>query len=90
MLKILYGLLMLLPQGHAFKTLSTRLQSVATLGMLQFVPDHTLDASRQPLEDEGKDIDIDALSERFIDIQSKHAALQRQSNVILYLCRLMY
>jgi vacuole morphology and inheritance protein 14 len=36
--KSLYGLLMLLPQGSAFETLRTRLNSVSTLGMLQLIP----------------------------------------------------
>ena len=36
--KSLYGLLMLLPQGSAFETLRTRLNSITTLGILQLIP----------------------------------------------------
>ena len=39
LVKSLYGLLMLLPQSPAFKSLKIRLESVSTLGLLNCIPD---------------------------------------------------
>lgn len=78
LLNILYGLLMLLPQGTSFKALSTRLQSVSTLGMFDFMPSRE-DAVDVSTEDDGtrRTIDIGSLYARFVETQAKHAEHQR-------------
>jgi len=38
LLKVMYGILMLLPQSSAFQTLRNRLNSVSPLGILHLIP----------------------------------------------------
>eukprot|EP01126_Amoeba_proteus_P056277 TRINITY_DN7057_c0_g1_i1.p1 TRINITY_DN7057_c0_g1~~TRINITY_DN7057_c0_g1_i1.p1 ORF type:complete len:358 (+),score=50.81 TRINITY_DN7057_c0_g1_i1:434-1507(+) len=72
--KSLYGLLMLLPQTSAFETLRNRLNSVASLGVLQLIP-RSENVHKAPIE-----VDSVGLVEHFSRIQHKNQ-LQRQSKV---------
>ncbi|XP_074645513.1 protein VAC14 homolog [Tubulanus polymorphus] len=78
LLKSLYGLLMLLPQSDAFKTLRNRLESVPTLQLVP--PEEKRKAPKNDPEDRPtlKEINFDALVKQFTDIQEKHRSARRQ------------
>merc|ERR1712113_1266902 len=65
LLKIMYGLLMLLPQNNAFNSLRIRLQSASSFGLLQ---DNENGKSMKNIR-KGDDINIDKLFEKFVNVQ---------------------
>merc|ERR1712113_268784 len=71
LLKIMYGLLMLLPQNNAFNSLRIRLQSASSFGLLQ---DENLNMTNHNKKIKKKDhkktdVNIDKLFEKFVNVQ---------------------
>merc|ERR1712129_307296 len=71
LLKIMYGLLMLLPQNNAFNSLRIRLQSASSFGLLQDENMHIKNVRMGKEKKKKKEIDIDALFDKFVNIQNK-------------------
>jgi len=87
LLHALYGLLMLLPQGEAFKTLSTRLKAVPMMAMVQLgetCPQNDRGKQKNDDKGHGKDgknergadagVDFEALLMHFKGLQCHHTA----------------
>lgn len=72
LLKSLYGLLMLLPQSQAYKTLSDRLATVSSLHMHLGLVGANLNNSNKVLAIDDKQTNIDNLLQQFEDIQKTH------------------
>ena len=80
LLKIMYGLLMLLPQNNAFNSLRIRLQSASSFGLLQ---DENININNNNNNNKNKkqkrkdhnnnktDVNIDKLFEKFVNVQQK-------------------
>eukprot|EP01083_Nonionella_stella_P017611 49257_1 len=69
LLKILYGLLMLLPQNNAFSSLRIRLQAASSFGLLQ---DENVNVNRKQHKDKGKkSINIEKLFQKFVQVQQQ-------------------
>eukprot|EP01130_Rhizamoeba_saxonica_P002127 TRINITY_DN1193_c0_g1_i1.p1 TRINITY_DN1193_c0_g1~~TRINITY_DN1193_c0_g1_i1.p1 ORF type:complete len:595 (+),score=129.00 TRINITY_DN1193_c0_g1_i1:396-2180(+) len=66
LLKSLYGLLMFLPQTTAFDTLRSRLNSVATIGVLRLIP------QCEGIHVQPDGIDYDELLTYFVEVQENH------------------
>jgi len=84
LLKIMYGLLMLLPQNNAFNSLRIRLQSASSFVLLQDENTHIKNVRNTVKHiDQKKDIDIDALFDKFVNIQNKFKKqrLRHQDNL---------
>ena len=91
LLKVLYGLLMLLPQSTAFNSLRVRLQSVSALGLLQSVPTRYESDSgvflsvcskyvKSKTPDElGNTLDLQALLTQFVNVQARQRAHESSS-----------
>merc|ERR1712129_258947 len=75
LLKIMYGLLMLLPQNNAFNSLRIRLQSASSFGLLQdenmHIKNVRMGKDKKKRKKKEIDIDIDALFDKFVNIQNK-------------------
>jgi len=75
LLKIMYGLLMLLPQNNAFNSLRIRLQSASSFGLLQDenVNIKMANSGRTDVRKAAasKDIDIEKLFRQFVSVQDK-------------------
>merc|ERR1712129_607482 len=75
LLKIMYGLLMLLPQNNAFNSLRIRLQSASSFGLLQdenmHIKNVRMGKDKKNERKDKKEIDIDALFDKFVNIQNK-------------------
>merc|ERR1712228_100909 len=72
LLKIMYGLLMLLPQNNAFNSLRIRLQSASSFGLLQDENENIKNVRDMAVKiNNKKDIDIDTLFDKFVNIQNK-------------------
>lgn len=79
LLKSLYGILMLLPQGEAFETLRIRLNCISTLGMSSSDPEGLLHAlpAEIPEDRTKKGMDFGALLDCFKVTQQQHSAARR-------------
>jgi len=77
LLKVLYGLLMLLPQSTAFNSLRVRLQSVSTLGLLQSFPTSKY-AKSTSSQEFVKELNSESLLRQFQDFRSKHDAFAKK------------
>lgn len=72
LLKTLYGLLMLLPQSQAYKTLSDRLMTVSSLHMFLGSRISTISSSDNLFEQDSNFVNFEDLLKRFESIQEKH------------------
>eukprot|EP01083_Nonionella_stella_P286811 976219_1 len=73
LLKILYGILMLLPQSSSYEKLSSRLRSASQLGSISCIPDSKFAKSKDPIRvSETKQLDFRKLLDQFNSIQSSH------------------
>ncbi|ETO14406.1 hypothetical protein RFI_22961 [Reticulomyxa filosa] len=78
LLKILYGLLMLLPQNSAFNNLRLRLHCASSFGLLDCAPNATTNKkvallqsqSQNQLKQDKFKVDVDTLFEQFITVQN--------------------
>lgn len=70
LLKTLYGLLMILPQSSSYKKLSKRLESVASLTLLQSMSE--INQKNETTETKEFNQSSEVLLKHFIQIQSKH------------------
>ncbi len=91
LLKIMYGLLMLLPQNNAFNSLRIRLQAASSFGLLQddnlnikvdAASNTTTAAAAAAKEKKKKNVDIDKLFRQFVSVQDKfkEQRLRRQES----------
>lgn len=78
LLKVLYGLLMLLPQTTAFNSLRIRLQSVSTLGLIHSFPTSKY-AKSTSSQEFVKELDCEGLLRQYREIKAKHDALSKNS-----------
>uniref|UniRef100_A0A6A7GC16 Protein VAC14 homolog n=1 Tax=Hirondellea gigas TaxID=1518452 RepID=A0A6A7GC16_9CRUS len=72
LLKIMYGILMILPQSSAFVKLTSRLQSVSQFGLLNCIPSSKFAKSQNPSVSETKQLDFPRLLEQFTSVQKVH------------------
>lgn len=70
LLKTLYGLLMILPQSSSYKKLSKRLESVASLTLLQSMSENNQKSETKEVKEFNES--SEGLLKHFIQIQSKH------------------
>ncbi|EFA83986.1 hypothetical protein PPL_03059 [Heterostelium album PN500] len=71
--KLLYGILMILPQSSAFETLKSRLTCISSLGVLRLVEkSENQDGNNVNNNPDLKDIDFDALLVHFKEVHSGH------------------
>ena len=77
LLKIMYGLLMLLPQNNAFNSLRIRLQSATSFGLLDCIPDNSerkedsnVSSNKTGKGAKGKfDMNTESLFDQFVNVQ---------------------